>query len=133
MGGDGMTSNSSSTYAIETISMRGYENGSLTPIQAQGTQIGNMYTKLSFELRYPLVTSGMATIYTLAFFDAGNCWYDFKDFNPFQLKRSAGVGLRVLLPMIGLIGIDWGYGFDKINGSYDYSKGRFSFVLGQEF
>ncbi len=142
MGGDGMTSNSYSTYAIETISMRGYESGVLTPyqyntIQQRQTQIGNLYTKLSFELRYPLLT-GMTTAYVLAFFDAGNCWYDFKDFNPFQFKRSAGIGLRVILPMIGLIGVDWGYGFDPVKDAYgvntfDYSKGQFQFVLGQEF
>ena len=133
MGGDGMTSNSYSSYAIETVSLRGYENGSLTPIQSDlGTQVGNLYSKYSFELRYPLMT-GQTTIYALAFGEAGNCWYDFRDFSPFQLKRSAGVGLRIFLPMIGLMGIDWGYGFDKINGSYDYSKGQFHFVLGQEF
>jgi outer membrane protein insertion porin family len=136
MGGD-MMSSSYTSYTTETVGLRGYENGSLTPIQytADGkrlSQIGNIYTKLSFELRYPLMT-GMTTVYALAFFDAGNSWYDFKDFNPFQLKRSAGIGLRVILPMIGLIGVDWAYGFDKINGSYDYSKSQFHFVLGQDF
>ena len=136
MGGDGMTSGSFSTYAIETVSMRGYTNGSLTPFQYNNgvivSQVGNIYSKLSFELRYPLVT-GMTTVYALAFFDAGNCWYDFKDFNPFQFKRSAGAGLRVILPMIGLIGVDWAYGFDKINGTFNDSKGQFHFILGQEF
>lgn len=132
MGGDGMTVSSYSSYAIETIGMRGYENGSLTPYLSSGSQVGNLYTKLGFELRYPLMT-GQTTIYALAFADAGNCWYDFKEFSPFQLKRSVGVGLRIFLPMIGLMGLDWGYGFDKINGSYDYSKGQFHFIIGQEF
>lgn len=85
------------------------------------------------ELRYPIVTGGQMTVYLLAFAEAGNCWYDFKEFNPFQLKRSAGAGIRIFMPMLGLLGVDWGYGFDKVQGTMDYSKSQFHFVLGREF
>jgi outer membrane protein insertion porin family len=135
MGGDGMTTSSNASYAIETIGMRGYANGSLTPIQTNltpETQIGNLYEKLTFELRYPLVT-GTTTVYALTFAEAGNCWYDFNQYSPFLLKRSAGIGIRIFLPMIGLMGVDWGYGFDQVNGNYDNSKSQFHFVIGQEF
>lgn len=134
MGGDGMSTNSYSAYAIEAIGLRGYENGSLTPIQSdKNTQIGNVYAKMTMELRYPIVTGGQMTVYLLAFAEAGNCWYDFKEFNPFQLKRSAGAGIRIFMPMLGLLGVDWGYGFDKVQGTMDYSKSQFHFVLGREF
>jgi outer membrane protein insertion porin family len=140
MGGDGMTGYSS-TYGTETIGLRGYENGSLTPTaytynskgELQSAQVGYVYTRLGAELRYPLVLEGTTNIYALAFFDAGNCWSEFKEFNPFDLKRSAGVGVRIFLPMFGLLGIDWGYGFDKINGSSQYSGSHFHFIIGQEF
>ncbi len=134
VGGDGMSTNSYSAYAIEAIGLRGYENGSLTPIQAdKGTQIGNLYTRMTMELRYPIVTGGTMTVYVLGFAEAGNCWYDFKEFNPFQLKRSAGAGIRIFMPMLGLMGVDWGYGFDEVQGTMEYSKSQFHFVLGREF
>ncbi|NDV79269.1 outer membrane protein assembly factor [Dysgonomonas sp. 511] len=125
MGGDGM-SGYSSTYATETIGLRGYENGSL------GTQ-ASAYTRLALELRYPLILEPSSTIYLLTFVEAGNAWRDLNKFNPFDLKRSAGVGARIMLPMIGLMGIDWAYGFDPINGSRSYSGSQFHFVIGQEF
>lgn len=125
MGGDGM-SGYSSGYATETIGLRGYENGSIG-------YYSSAYTRLALELRYPLILEPSSTIYILSFVEAGNAWYDIKDFNPFQLKRSAGVGARIMLPMIGLIGIDWAYGFDAINGSRQYGKSQFHFVIGQEF
>jgi len=136
MGGDGMTGYT--TYGTETIGLRGYENGSLTPLAynastGQSYQAGYVYTRLGAELRYPLVLEGTTQIYALAFADAGNCWSDFKYFNPFELKRSAGVGVRIFLPMFGLLGIDWGYGFDKVNGSMQYSGSHFHFIIGQEF
>ena len=134
MGGDGMSIGS---YMTETVGLRGYTSGALSVSEQSGqlyTRYDNLYAKLGFELRYPLMT-GMTTIYALTFMDAGNSWYDGKDFNPFQLKRSAGVGLRIFLPMIGLMGIDWGYGFDKVwsGTGYDRSGSQFHFVLGQEF
>jgi len=125
MGGDGM-SGYSSGYATETIGLRGYENGSIG-------YYSSAYTRLALELRYPLILEPSSTIYILSFVEAGNAWYDIKDFNPFQLKRSAGVGARIMLPMIGLIGIDWAYGFDKVNGSRSYGGSQFHFVIGQEF
>ena len=128
MGGDGM-SGYSSTYYSETIGLRGYDNGSLT----QGYNYGYAYDRMTLELRYPLMLNGSTNIYALAFAEAGNAWTDLKKFNPFDMKRSAGVGVRIFLPMVGLMGIDWAYGFDKINGSKSYSGSQFHFVLGQEF
>ena len=131
MGGDGMSSYSS--YATDYISMRGYSSGSLTPYDAQtGRNMGYLYNKFTLELRYPISLEQNATIWALAFLEAGNCFADIKDYNPFDLKRSAGLGVRVFLPMFGLLGIDWGWGFDKINGSDQYGKSQFHFVLGQE-
>ncbi len=125
MGGDGM-SGYSTGYAEETIGLRGYENGSLTP---QGAP-GYAYDRLSLELRYPFLL-GNTTIYGLTFLEAGNAWNDPKNFNPFDMKRSAGVGVRIFLPMVGLMGIDWAYGFDKVYGNKGGSN--FHFILGQEF
>lgn len=134
MGGDGMTGYT--TYGTETIGLRGYENGSLTPIstyRGQTGQMGYVYSRIGAEIHYPLLLQQTTNIYALAFFDAGNCWSSFNQFNPFDLKRSAGVGVRIFLPMFGLLGIDWGYGFDAINGSKQYSGSHFHFVIGQEF
>lgn len=125
VGGDGMTGYSSS-YATETIGLRGYENGSL------GSQ-ASAYTRLGMELRFPLILEPTSTIYVLGFVEAGNAWANVSEFNPFELKRSAGIGARIMLPMIGLMGIDWAYGFDPINGTRNYSGGQFHFIIGQEF
>lgn len=131
MGGDGMSSYSS--YSTEYISMRGYQSGSLTPYDpAVGRNMGYVYNKFTMELRYPISLEQNATIWALAFVEAGNCFADIKDYNPFNLKRSAGVGIRLFLPMFGLMGIDWGWGFDPINGSMSSGKSQFHFVLGQE-
>ncbi|WP_300727284.1 outer membrane protein assembly factor BamA [uncultured Bacteroides sp.] len=128
MGGDGMTGYSYN-YASETIALRGYENGALTPYGSEGYA----YIRLGAELRYPLMLENSTSIYALGFIEAGNAWTDVADFNPFKLKRSAGVGVRIFLPMIGMMGIDWAYGFDKINGSMQYSGSQFHFIIGQEF
>ena len=131
MGGDGMSSYSS--YSTDYISMRGYEAGSLTPYDAvTGRNLGYVYNKYTMEIRYPISLEQNATIWVLGFAEAGNCWADIKDFNPFDLKRSLGVGVRIFLPMFGLMGIDWGYGFDPINGSKNMSGSNFHFILGQE-
>ena len=87
-------------------------------------------TRYTLEMRYPLSLNPQATIYALAFVEAGNCWLGFKDFNPFDVKRSAGLGVRIYLPMFGLLGLDWGYGFDKVNGSSDYGGSQFHFSIG---
>ena len=125
MGGDGMSGYSTS-YAEETIGLRGYENGSLTPYY----QEGYAYDRFTLELRYPFML-GNTTIYGLTFLEAGNAWNETKNFNPFDMKRSAGVGVRIFLPMVGLMGIDWAYGFDKVFGTKGGSQ--FHFILGQEF
>ena len=131
MGGDGMSGYSS--YSTSYVSMRGYQSGSLTPYDAAtGRNMGYVYNKFTMELRYPISLEQNATIWALAFVEAGNCFADIKDYNPFKLKRSAGVGVRIFLPMFGLMGIDWGWGFDPINGSNQYGGSQFHFVLGQE-
>ena len=128
VGGDGM-SGYSYNYATDMIALRGYENGSLTPYGREGYA----YTRLGLELRFPFLMQSATTIYGLAFIEGGNAWTDASKFNLFDLKRSAGVGVRVFLQMIGLIGIDWAYGFDKVFGSTQYSGSHFHFILGQEF
>ncbi|MCR5152173.1 MAG: outer membrane protein assembly factor BamA [Prevotella sp.] len=125
VGGDGM-SGYSYGYAEETIALRGYDNGALTPNGAAGYA----YDRMSLELRYPFML-GNTTIYGLTFLEAGNAWTSVSKFNPFDIKRSAGVGVRIFLPMVGLMGIDWGYGFDKVYGTKGGSQ--FHFILGQEF
>ena len=128
VGGDG-TSGYSTTYATETIGMRGYDNGSLTP---RG-QSGYAYDRFTVELRYPFILSNSTNIYGLAFAEGGNAWTEIKDFNPLNMKRSLGAGVRIFLPMVGLLGIDWAYGFDSVYGSKSYSGSHFHFILGQEF
>lgn len=131
MGGDGMAGYTS--YSTEYISMRGYSSGSLTPYDEKlGRNMGYVYNKFTMELRYPIALEQSATVWALAFAEAGNCFSELKDYNPFKLKRSLGVGIRLFLPMFGLMGIDWGWGFDKINGSDSYGGSQFHFILGQE-
>jgi len=125
VGGDGMSG--SYTYATETIALRGYDNGALTPWGREGYA----YTRLGMELHFPFMLQTSTTIYGLAFVEGGNAWTDVKNFSPFNLKRSAGVGLRIYLPMVGMMGIDWAYGFDKVYGTRGGS--HFHFILGQEF
>ncbi len=131
VGGDGMSGYN--TYGSEVIALRGYSNYSLTETvyTENGSQAyaGYLYDKFTIELRYPVVLQPQSTIFVLAFLEGGNCWSDIRKFNPFQIKRSAGVGVRVFLPMIGLLGVDWGWGFDDpTNG-----KSQFHFVIGQQF
>ena len=133
VGGDGMSGYS--TYGTEVVSLRGYQNYSLTPRliskynTSNATYSGNVYDKFTVELRYPVVLQPSSTIFALLFLEGGNCWADIRDFNPFQIKRSAGVGVRVYLPMVGLLGVDWGYGFDDATNG----KSQFHFVIGQQF
>lgn len=128
VGGDGMTGYSSS-YAQETIGLRGYENGSLTPDYYNP---GYAYDRFTLELRYPFLL-GNTTIYGLGFCEAGNAWTETKKFNPFDMKRSAGIGVRIFLPMVGLMGIDWAYGFDRAGYNSTRGGSNFHFILGQEF
>ena len=133
VGGDGMSGYYNS--GSEMIALRGYENYSLTPMShskynSNGySYAGNVYDKLTLELRFPVVLQPQSTIFVLGFLEGGNCWADIRDFNPLQIKRSAGVGVRVFLPMIGLLGVDWGYGFDDSR----YGGSQFHFMIGQQF
>ena len=133
VGGDGMSGYS--TYGNEVVSLRGYENYSLTPYlpsqyNSNGySYAGNVYDKFTVELRYPVILQPTSTIFALAFLEGGNCWSDIREFKPFQIKRSAGVGVRIFLPMVGLLGVDWGYGFDDSS----YGGSQFHFVIGQQF
>ena len=129
VGGDGMSGYSGS-YATETIGMRGYDNGSLTQ---NGYNSGYAYDRFTLELRYPFMLSPSTNIYGLVFAEGGNAWDSVKKFNPFDLKRSVGAGVRIMLPMVGLLGIDWAYGFDKVGGVKTFSGSHFHFILGQEF
>ena len=126
VGGDGMSG--SYTYAQETIALRGYDNGQLTPYYEGG---GRAYTRFGVELHFPFMLQPTTTIYGLTFLEGGNAWSDIKKFQPFDIKRSAGVGVRIFLPMVGMMGIDWAYGFDKVHGEKGGS--HFHFILGQEF
>ena len=134
VGGDGMSGYD--TYGSEIISLRGYQNYSLTPEAASGYSssgiyyAGNVYDKFTVELRYPIILQPQSTIFALLFLEGGNCWADIRDFNPFQIRRSAGVGVRIFLPMIGLLGVDWGYGFENHDG---IGGSQFHFVIGQQF
>jgi outer membrane protein insertion porin family len=138
VGGSGL-SNTQALLGFDNIALRGYPvfDNSNTKINtaddvspAQNFTIFNKYTA---ELRYPFSTSASSTIYGHAFFEAGNGWYDFKEFNPFKLRRSVGVGARFFLPMFGLLGFDYGIGIDRYNQNSGFKgAAKFSFLLGQE-
>jgi outer membrane protein insertion porin family len=132
LGGDGLASYNLDSR--ELIGMRGYANNSLTPgyynNSGSGGSGGNIMTKYTLELRYPLSLNPQATIYALTFLEAGNCWFGFKNFDPFSVKRSAGVGVRIHLPMFGLLGLDWGYGFDDVYGTTGSNGSQFHFSIG---
>jgi outer membrane protein insertion porin family len=136
LGGDGMSAYSGAyTMGMEYIPLRGYDAGAPIFIP-QGSQAGStssyLYNKFSVELRYPISLEQSATIYGLAFVDAGNSFLSIKDYNPFNLKRSAGVGVRIFLQMFGMLGIDWAYGFDTVPTTGERSGSHFHFILGQE-
>ena len=116
----------------EIIGMRGYANESLTPNlnSSSGITGGNIFTKYTMELRYPLSLNPSATIYVMGFMEAGNCWVGFENFNPFKVYRAAGVGARIYLPMFGLLGLDWGYGFDAVPGNSSANGSQFHFSIG---
>jgi len=144
VGGDGM-SGYSYGYSEETIGLRGYDNGSISQSSyyeemMKGNRLSSYnayaYDRFTLELRYPFML-GNTTIYGLGFLEGGNAWAQAKDFNPFNMKRSAGLGVRIYLPMVGLMGIDWAYGFDKVytstTGAQSKGGSNFHFILGQEF
>jgi outer membrane protein insertion porin family len=131
LGGDGLSGYN--IYGREVIAQRGYPNRSLTPYDAEGNKSGNVYTKYTLELRYPVSLNPSATIFVLGFLEAGNAWVSMDQFNPFNTKRAMGVGIRAFLPMFGLLGIDWGWGFDSYPGHPEPSQSQFHFTIGQQF
>ncbi|MDT3404827.1 outer membrane protein assembly factor BamA [Mucilaginibacter terrae] len=134
LGGDGMA-----TYQFlqgsEIIGLRGYQNFSLVPVGSNYSADTNpgspIYNKFTMEMRYPVIASQSATIFLLTFAEGGNTWNNFRDYNPFNIRRSVGVGARIFLPIFGLLGLDYGYGFDKIPGIRDANKGQFHFSIAQ--
>ena len=128
VGGDGMTGYS--IYGVDIIALRGYEDGDLDPV---GSRYSIGYNKYTVELRYPIILKPSSQIYALGFLEAGNGFTSWKDFSPFKLKRSAGVGVRLYLPIVGMMGIDWGWGFDPAAGQTTRSGSQFHFVIGQNF
>lgn len=139
VGGSGMYGYN--LYSTDIVALRGYPDGSLTPtknILRGGSVVqidnGNLYTKFTMELRYPFSLNQSATLYGLAFFEGGNCWQEFKEFNPFLIKRSVGFGVRAFLPMFGMLGVDWGFGLDALPGDKNtYHGSEFHFIMGQQF
>ena len=127
VGGDGMSGYN--IYGIDIISMRGYEDGALDPT----SDYSRGYNKYTAELRYPVILKPSSTIYVLGFLEGGNAFESWKKFSPFKIKRSAGFGVRLYLPVVGMLGIDWGYGFDAPANSTSKSGSQFHFVLGQQF
>ena len=126
VGGSGMSGYN--IYGTDYVALRGYKDFALSPRNGS-----NMYTKFTMEMRYPVTLKPSATIYALAFLEAGNAGITFQNYTPFKLHRSAGLGVRIFLPMFGLMGIDWGYGFDPIPGVPDGAGSQFHFVIGQQF
>jgi outer membrane protein insertion porin family len=130
VGGDGL-----SGYNLdgrELIALRGYENNTLTA-ESNDEVGGTIFNKYTFEIRYPFSLNPSATIYGLVFAEAGNSWLNFREYNPFSVYRSLGAGVRIFMPMFGLLGFDWGYGFDDVPGNPTANKGQFHISIGQQF
>ncbi|HET7115847.1 MAG TPA: POTRA domain-containing protein [Hanamia sp.] len=136
--GDAGLSNNYGLLGYDIIAHRGYpvydnSNPKINPDISQATNFFTIFNKYTLEMRYPFSTSASSTIYGLAFFEAANGWYNFKDYNPFKLRRSVGLGMRFFLPMFGLLGFDYGIGIDRITpGGGIKGAGKFTFMLGQE-
>ncbi|MBE6212666.1 MAG: outer membrane protein assembly factor BamA [Rikenellaceae bacterium] len=128
VGGDGMSGYT--MYGVDIIALRGYEDGDLDPV---GSNYSIAYNKYTLELRYPVILKPSSQIYVLGFLEAGNGFTSWKDFAPWKVKRSAGLGVRLYLPIVGMLGIDWGWGFDPPAGSTKRSGSQFHFVIGQSF
>jgi len=136
LGGDGLSNSYSGITGKDIISMRGYEVSDIQSGNNISTGGAAVFSKMSLELRYPITLNPSASIFMLGFFDAANAWNNIRDYNPFDLKRSTGIGLRVFLPMFGMLGFDYGFGIDKpdlINKNAKWTEyGKFSFILGFE-
>ncbi len=132
LGGDGLTGQNF-LLGTDVIGLRGYTNNSISPFDAENNiEGGTIFNKYVMELRYPLSLAPTATIYGQVFFEGGNNWDDFAKFNPYDIKKSVGVGLRIFMPAFGLMGIDWAYGFDRAPGALDNSGPQFHFSIGQQ-
>lgn len=131
MGGSGMSGYN--VYGVDIIGLRGYEDSSITPIAEYQGDYARVYNKFTVELRYPVILQPTTQIYGLVFAEAGNAYRNWKQFNPFQLKRSLGAGVRIVLPMVGMIGFDWGYGFDHPAGENKPHGGQVTFTFGNQF
>lgn len=139
LGGDGLAQNNF-LLGTDIVGLRGYQNNSISPFTLDANSGtfdnslgGTIYNKYVLELRYPISLNPSATIYVLGFIEGGNNWGTFRDFNPFDLQRSAGIGARVFMPAFGLLGVDYGYGFDQVPGAPDAAGGQFHFTIGQQF
>lgn len=131
VGGSGMQGYQ--LYGVEVVSLRGYQESAVTPYSQKQIRAGNIYSKASLEIRYPVMLDPRSSIYLLGFVEGGNAWSDSKKFNPFELKRSAGFGIRAFLPMFGMLGLDWGYGFDNVPGGIGTNGAQLQFSMGQSF
>ncbi len=132
VGGDGLTGYS--VYGVDVVGMRGYKDATLNPVESTANNdYARAYTKYTLELRYPFLLQPRSTIYGLVFAEAGNGYSSWQTFDPFNVKRSMGVGVRVFLPIVGMLGIDWGWGFDKAAGTNKRSGSQFHFSIGTEF
>jgi len=138
LGGDGLAGGNNFILGYDIIGLRGYENNAITPPNYNGTRqsdeiIGGVaYNKFVLELRYPVTLSPQSTIFVLGFLEAGNNFGSLSEYNPFNLYKSAGFGARIFMPAFGLMGIDWGYGFDRLPGSPNISGAQFHFTIGQQ-
>ena len=134
VGGDGLSGYN--VYGVEIVGLRGYENSALTPYTytADGrADYARAYNKYTMEIRYPFILKPSSTIYGLVFAEGGNAFKSWKEFDPFLIKRSIGVGARIYLPIVGMLGIDWGYGFDKAVGQTERSGSQVHFIIGTQF
>lgn len=132
LGGDGLTGQNF-LLGTDVVGLRGYPNNSITPFDAENNiEGGTIFNKYVMEVRYPISLAQSATIYALTFVEGGNNWDRFADFNPYNIKKSAGIGLRIFMPAFGLMGIDWAYGFDRVEGSLQNSGPQFHFSIGQQ-
>lgn len=129
VGGDGLAGYNY-IYGREAVGLRGYANSSLTPRVQNGARMANIYDKFTMELRYPIILKPQSSIYVLLFAEGGNAWYDLNKFNPFEIHRSVGAGVRVFLPMLGMLGFDIAYGFDPVIGNVDANKWQPHFLIG---
>ncbi|WP_424962822.1 BamA/OMP85 family outer membrane protein [Ekhidna sp.] len=132
LGGDGLTGQNF-LLGTDVVGLRGYPNNSITPFDRENNiEGGTLFNKYVMELRYPISLAQSATIYALTFVEGGNNWDRFAEFNPYNIKKSAGIGLRIFMPAFGLMGIDWAYGFDRVPGTLENAGPQFHFSIGQQ-